>query len=628
MSSIVAAQSTDRAGAYFNHRLRRLVVPSLSDCLFIALIVWLFVTGSDAWSRMLRDGDTGWHIRTGDYILSTGSVPYHDFFSFTKPGEPWFAWEWGSAVIYSLLHQAWGIKAVAFLGGVQVALFATILFRYMLWRGTNVLFALLLTLLGAGASSIHFLSRPHMYTMLFIPIALWIVERDRKAAGKALWWLVPLTAVWTNLHGGFLAFVACLGLLVVGTWIETLLQPDRDWTRLRRYALLAGLCSAATLVNPYGWRLHSHIVSYLDSDWIRKSVLEFQSPKFRNESAFQFEFLLLLALPLCWRLLEKRLITECLWILFWTHQALGAARHITVFVGVVTPILAGELALLWDRWVEPAARTSFRKILDSVGRDLGNGAVWTSLWPVAFLAALPFVPNIIWPVDFPALGFPVAMVKEHGELMRRSRVLTIDQWSDYLIYRNYPDQRVFFDGRSDFYGGKLGDEYLALVDGHWDWSHTLDKYRIDVVLLPPVAPLTTVMKMNRSWKVIGDDKQALLFVKVPGVPENPARASAAAAPKKEHRRLMKYSPASEFSIGDPTDMKLGARAEIGPVSGIGKPTDLAPPVAASWQLPSGAGLGEFAMRSGFLAPSLLVRHGQGKPFGSTMTTAAAKGEAK
>ena len=43
---------------------------------------------------MLGDGDTGWHIRTGEWILAHGQVPRQDMFSFTKPGEPWFAWEW------------------------------------------------------------------------------------------------------------------------------------------------------------------------------------------------------------------------------------------------------------------------------------------------------------------------------------------------------------------------------------------------------------------------------------------------------------------------------------------------------------------------------------------------------
>ena len=37
----------------------RLLVPSLSDCLFLAFLLWVFAAGS-GWSVLLADGDTGW----------------------------------------------------------------------------------------------------------------------------------------------------------------------------------------------------------------------------------------------------------------------------------------------------------------------------------------------------------------------------------------------------------------------------------------------------------------------------------------------------------------------------------------------------------------------------------------
>src|ERR1039457_5212 len=72
----------------------RWLVPSLSDLFFITLFLWLFVAGGDGWHGLLLDGDIGWHIRTGEYILDHGAVPKTDLFTFTKPGAPWFAWEW------------------------------------------------------------------------------------------------------------------------------------------------------------------------------------------------------------------------------------------------------------------------------------------------------------------------------------------------------------------------------------------------------------------------------------------------------------------------------------------------------------------------------------------------------
>src|SRR5262245_57372460 len=115
------------------------LAPSLADCFFAALLAWLFMGGGS--KSLLGDGDTGWHIRTGDYILEHHAVPHQDFFSFTKPGEPWFAWEWGADVVFAVLHRGWGIKAVALLAGVVLCGSATLIFCRMLSSGGNLFFA-------------------------------------------------------------------------------------------------------------------------------------------------------------------------------------------------------------------------------------------------------------------------------------------------------------------------------------------------------------------------------------------------------------------------------------------------------------------------------------------------------
>src|ERR1700682_45090 len=98
------------------HTWAGMLLPSLTDFFFGALLLWLFIGGGG--KSLLGDGDTGWHIRTGDYILEHHVVPQKDFFTFTKPDEPWFAWEWLSDVIFSWIHQSWGLKAIVLLAGV------------------------------------------------------------------------------------------------------------------------------------------------------------------------------------------------------------------------------------------------------------------------------------------------------------------------------------------------------------------------------------------------------------------------------------------------------------------------------------------------------------------------------
>jgi hypothetical protein len=465
-------------------RIARIFLPSISDCFFIALMAWLFLWGASGWISLLADGDTGWHIRTGQYILEHHSVPTQDLFSFSRAGSPWFAWEWLTDAIYAVLFQIAGLKGIVLMAGLIIALYATVVLRYTLWRGANPLVAAVTTMLAVGASSIHFLARPHLFTLLLLPVCLWMVEADRRARTRWVWALIPVTALWTNLHGGFVVFLVCLALLVLAFAIETALGTPR-WPQIRRYSALLLGCSLASVVNPYGIQLHIHIYEYLRADWIKDIVQEFQAPTFRSEGQFQYEVLLLSGLIVIGFLLRRRLFVEALWILFLAHSSLTSVRHAPLYAAV-----ACALDRLRNQRVVACRNRRPEKIFGGAnslpdGVRPGAGFRRTSIWPVLFilvLAALDAPVN--WPRDFPSDRFPTAIVHQHAGLIASGRLLTPDQWGDYIIYSFYPRQKVYVDGRSDFYGEKLGQEYLHLMQGAYDWRAIMDRNRFDVALLP------------------------------------------------------------------------------------------------------------------------------------------------
>lgn len=498
-------------------RWARLLIPSLSDLFFLAILVWLFMSsGAAGWEGLLTDADAGWHIRTGQYILDHHAVPRQDLYSFSKPGAPWYAWEWGSDVIYGLAHRLAGLKGVVLAAGVVIALFATTLIRRMIWRGAHLFIALGVALLAVGASSIHFLARPHVFTLLFLSVSVWIVESDRARPSRLIWFLVPLTVVWTNLHGGFLALIAVVGLTAVGTAIEAGIAKEAWqgplWRSSFRYALVACTCLVASLVNPYGYKLHSHVIEYLRSDWIKSVIQEFQSPSFRSENMLQFEALLMLGLVVAGALLRRRCVVEVLWIAFFAHEALGSVRHVPIFATVAGPVVASELSDWWSAWTCSASKKSLAAIVNQMAADAASLVRRTSVWPAVAVVALvaPLLP-IPWPQDFPEQIFPAQMVHKYASRIWGSRVLTTDQWGDYLIYTN-PQQKVFVDGRSDFYGPEVGNQYLHLSAGRWDWPEIMAKYRFDLALLPVDLGIVQILKLQPDWQVVEDDGKRILLV--------------------------------------------------------------------------------------------------------------------
>jgi hypothetical protein len=91
------------------------------------------------------------------------------------------------------------------------------------------------------------------------------------------------------------------------------------------------------------------------------------------------------------------------------------------------------------------------------------------------------------------------------------RVLTTDQWGDYLLYKSWPRQKVFIDGRSDFYGEPLVQEYVALMNADHRWNRIVNRYAFDLMLLPVQWPLVSALKLSTEWRLIADDGTAILF---------------------------------------------------------------------------------------------------------------------
>ena len=498
--------------------------PSLTDVAFVLPIVLLFAKLGGI-SFLLGDCDTGWHIRTGEWILQNGRIPDRDIFSFTKAGQPWFAWEWLWDAIFGWMHQRWGLVAVVMVSLLAISTASALLYRMTRRKCPNVLIAFGVTFLAIASSSIHWLARPHLFTILFLVVFYWLLERVRDGNVRLLWLLPPLTVLWTNLHGGFFVGIALTGAYAAGELASWALdsRPEVRRAALQRskpYLLATAGCFAASLINPYFYHLHVHIFGYLTEPYQFMQIQEFMPMSFSHPAAMFLEPLLLLAvLAVAWNLYKKR-FTYVLLLAGGGHLALMSARNIPLFGILAAPLAAEALGAVissvarWDvaGWVKRSV-AAFESYGAEVAEQDATGRI-----PVASVAAillllwmvqLPGRPAALR-VEFDAKVFPVkAVAALSGQ--RPVRLFTGDQWGDYVIYRLFPSTKVFVDGRSDFYGAKFGRKFLEVMDGKYDWKGTLDRYGIEAVLLPVDASLASTLKESREWRPVYDDGVAILF---------------------------------------------------------------------------------------------------------------------
>jgi hypothetical protein len=501
------------------------LIPTLSDLAFLLPVLVLFwSTTGVGW--LLTDSDTGWHIRTGDWILSHKRIPKIDIFSFTMAGRPWLAWEWLSDIAMAFAHRMGGLAGVVWVAMLLLGATSVCAYKAAMEECGQRLIALALTWMAMSASTIHWLARPHLVTPLMAVVFCRVLNSvEKKRDSEAKWGLPLLTIVWTNLHGGFFVGIVLICTYAIAAAAEELLRGSQEnlWRRLRPYVLAGVGCMLASLLNPYGYRLHLHVAQYLGASFYFVRISEFQSIDFHSFTAAYFETLLILAIAAAaWHLRSGRLI-HALLLLSWSHLALLSARNIPIFAVVVVPGVGSAMRDWLDGWKWATPFKASVEDLESGLRLLAQ-RFRTKSWhfaPCLMVLALAFVlahPGHRKPLEagFDDSRFPVdaaTFLSEQSPLPSR-RLYSSWQWNGYLIYRLWPSLSVFDDGRTDFYGPGFVNEGLAVWNVRPDWSRILDQYQVNAALLPVDSALASVIRERDDWKPVYQDRVAVLFARV------------------------------------------------------------------------------------------------------------------
>src|SRR6476619_1570946 len=95
--SIDSRSVMDRGIPKASSRLLWLLPDTALTMSILTLFLCLFLF--DGTQTLFRDSDSGWHIRTGEAILSGAGLPRSDSYSLLRNGQPWFAWEWGADIL-------------------------------------------------------------------------------------------------------------------------------------------------------------------------------------------------------------------------------------------------------------------------------------------------------------------------------------------------------------------------------------------------------------------------------------------------------------------------------------------------------------------------------------------------
>ena len=461
--------------------------------------VGLVVVGLMTISNRFNDPDLWFHLRLGQIVWDTKTLPSTDLFSFTAFGHPWTAHEWLAQLAIYGAYRSGGYSGLMLWFAVVTALLPILVF-YLCYRHChNALVSFLGGLCAWYFSTVGLAIRPLLVGHVFLVIELIILEaglRDR----RRLWALPPLFAIWVNCHGSYFFGIGVVTVYWIcsflgGKWGLLTAEASDRATRIRLGVTLL-LCGAALCCNPVGFRL---LLYPLDALFHQKTGLnavdEWLPPDLRDGRALAMiglvigVFLISLA-----RRVELRL-RELLLVAMGFGLALQHFRMLFLFGILISPVLCRLLAAMMGE--------------DSKRQHPVANAVLIFAAFAAVAAIFPTHEDLVTQVG---KRNPVGAVDFIRRAGLSGPMLNEYVFGGYLMWA-LPEQKVFIDGRGDVYDWTgVFAEYGRWATLSEDPKILLDKYGIRFCLVSKDSPPGRVMPYL-GWRKAFSDDVATVYVK-------------------------------------------------------------------------------------------------------------------
>jgi hypothetical protein len=483
-------------------------------------------------------------VRFGQAALASGHVVTVDTYSYSAANAAWRNHEWLTELVMVIAYNAFGVVGLKLWKFACVAATMVLMAIAMAETGASPTIQLNLLALAALAMIPQNQFRPQLFSFMLLAATLALLARHNYRGPAHLWLVIPIMALWGNLHGGFIIGIATLA---VYTGVVTLqdLVARRGLERGLRLGVLTVAGTLATLISPYGidnWlvvinALKVHAAHPIIADW--QPLLHALVEQWRANPPTVIFFLSGIAIMASFVVtfarsphgLDLPLVAIAAMM---TVAAFAAVRNMPLAVIACMAPLARHTEMIVARrrnrrCVENAVPPADTKLHDVSATALDHGErSGVNPWLVVFIAAAMaifarlFSPKLAVDVHEYPVG-AVAFMRSHG---LGGNILDEFGWGEYLIWHLEPGSKVFIDGRYDsVYSEAIVNQYLDIDLGHPNGLEVLRGYPNDFVLISLKAPGVSLMKSAPGWKLVYHDATAVLFARansaaaqLPGVP--------------------------------------------------------------------------------------------------------------
>lgn len=449
------------------------------------------------------DPDMWWHLKTGEVIWTTRSIPSTDLFSFT-------------ALHHRLVPQEWFSQALIY-GAYKLGGYSGMMLWLCFFTAVLLITGYVLCSLYSGNAKIGFLGamtlwffstvglavRPQVVGYILLVVELLLVHLGRTRNPRWFFCLPPLFALWVNCHGSFF-----LGLIVLGVFlfcsffnfqVGSLVSSGLDVSRRRMLTLALIFSAAAVFLNPDGVKQVLYPLNTMLRQPVNLGNITEWGPLLLSDArgAALMGVLALIFLCLTLRRSETLFLHELLLLAMGAWLALSHQRMAFVFGILAAPVVSRLLSTFWDGY--------------DIEKDFPVlNAVLIALAILVVFLAFPSRRLLAKQAED---GSPVKAVEYIKTHHLTGNMLNTYVYGGYLIWA-LPEHPVFIDGRADLY------EWAGVLTEYGKWSLLqsdpnvlLDKYDVDFCLLEHDSPMVHVLPLLKNWKEVYSDNASVIFVR-------------------------------------------------------------------------------------------------------------------
>jgi len=503
--------------------------------LFSMVLLWTFL----GMCFPMFDTDFWFHLKTGEWILETGSIPAIDLYTFTDFDKPWIDLHWGFQVLITVLYRLGGVPLVTLVKSGVITTAVAVAWvaggnTLPVWKKSALWILPIICICGRGNE------RPEMLSQLFLAAWLWIAASTDRRPGL-IWYLPLVTLVWVNCHALFV-----LGLVVgfcyaADALIREMLngrfglEPRTSGPELRTVWIAGGLVALTCFINPYFEQGALFPLTLYRKFSVEKGFYSANIGEFRPPIDFVLKFgvgnIYVLAESGVWLLTAASFVAllsvRHRWSLFrlllftgFSHLAWQATRNTNIFALVSGFIACGNFG-------------------DCRGSSSGLSASKTdkrlvvrTKWMMALMAGLCVAVVTGWWNEIGEKNKPfglgeaahwfihdAAKFAGHPGFPKRAFVAHIGQ-AEVYVYHNGPQRRVFMDARLEVCTRQTFEVYnailMAMAAGDSSWQRVFSDGELPVVILdsrsnPSRAAFNGMLHIP-AWRLVFADRTAAVFL--------------------------------------------------------------------------------------------------------------------